>query len=68
MILKTKDLRTKSEAELNEELTNLRKELFEARMSFHARKLENSSLMKNLRKSIAKILTIQSEQSREENN
>ena len=67
MILKTKDLRNKSEQELNEELVTLRKELFEARMSFHARKLENSSLMKNLRKSIAKILTIQNEKQQENN-
>lgn len=66
MILKTKDLRDKSKEELNQELANLRKDLFETKMSFFARKLENTSSMKTIKKSIAKILTIINERSREE--
>lgn len=66
MILKTKDLRDKTKEELNEELTNLRKDLFESKMSFFARKLENTSSMKNIKKSIAKILTVINERNREE--
>lgn len=58
MILKSKDLVDKSTAELQEELSKLRKSLFESRMSFHSRKLENISLMREIRKSIARILTI----------
>ena len=58
MILKAIDLREKSEAELKEELEKLRRELFEARMKFHSRNLENTSSMRELKKSIARIQTV----------
>lgn len=58
MILKAKDLVEKSETELQEELAKLRKDLFESKMSFYSRKLENISSMREIRKSIARILTI----------
>lgn len=58
MIVKAKDLVEKTEAELYEELESLRKQLFEAKMDFHARRLENSSLMRELKKSIARVLTV----------
>jgi large subunit ribosomal protein L29 len=58
MILKVKDLINKTDTELNEELNSLKDKLFETRMSFHARKLENTNAMRQLKKSIARILTI----------
>ena len=58
MIVKAKDLVEKTEAELYEELESLRKQLFEAKMDFHARRLENSSLMREIKKSIARVLTV----------
>lgn len=58
MILKTLDLRDKSEAELNEELAKLKADLFQAKMNFHARKMENHSSLREMKKSIARILTI----------
>ena len=67
MIVKTKDLREKNTEDLNAELASLQKELFDAKMAFYSRKLENSSLMKNIRKSIAKILTILNERNQEAN-
>ncbi len=58
MILKAKDIREKNEAELREELAKLRREEFDARMAFHARKLDSSAKLGQLRKSIARILTV----------
>ena len=58
MILKALDLREKSETELEEELTKLKAELFQTKMNFHARKTENHSAMREMKKSIARILTI----------
>ena len=61
MILKALDLREKSEAELNEDLETLRKDLFEAKMKFHSRNLENTSSMREMKKSIARIQTVLTE-------
>jgi large subunit ribosomal protein L29 len=58
MILKATDLREKSETELKEELETLRKDLFESRMKFHSRRLENTSSLRELKKSIARIQTV----------
>lgn len=66
MILKSKDIRDKSPVELQEELAKLRKDLFESKMSFHSRKLENTSTIKQIKKSIARILTIQNEEKGED--
>lgn len=66
MILKAKDIKDKTVAELTEEQAKLRKELFEAKMSFHSRKLENTSTMRNLKRSLARIQTILADKAREE--
>jgi large subunit ribosomal protein L29 len=66
MILKTKDLIEKSAKDLNEQLADLRKELFTAKMSFHSRKLENTSTLKQLKRSIARIQTILKQKATEE--
>ncbi|MEY3369838.1 MAG: Ribosomal protein [Cyanobacteriota bacterium] len=66
MILKTKDLIEKSEKDLNEQLADLRKELFTTKMAFHARKLENTSTLKQLKRSIARIQTILTQKSNKE--
>ncbi len=58
MLLKTKDLREKTVAELRQELSGLRKDLFKAKMSLNSRQLEDTSSLRNVKKSIAKILTI----------
>ncbi len=58
MLLKTKDLRDKSVAELKEELASLRLELFKAKMQLSSRQLENSSLLGSIRKSIARVQTL----------
>jgi large subunit ribosomal protein L29 len=67
MILKAKDLRDKTIAELKEELEDLRKQLFTSRMDFHARRLENSSAMREIKKSVARILTVIKEKEGEAN-
>lgn len=61
MILKALDLREKTEVELYEELEKLRKELFEAKMKFHSRNLENTSSIRELKKSIARIQSVLTE-------
>ena len=61
MILKAKDIRDKTKEELLEEQTKLRKELFEAKMSFHSRKLENTASIRHLKRSLARIETILAE-------
>ncbi len=66
MILKAKDIREKTVAELKEEQTKLRKESFLARMSFHSRKLENTSSMRDIKKSLARIATIITEKEGQE--
>jgi large subunit ribosomal protein L29 len=66
MILKTKDLIEKSQKDLNEQLADLRKELFTTKMAFHARKLENTSTLKQLKRSIARIQTILTQKSNKE--
>lgn len=66
MILKAKDIKDKTVAELQEEQVKLRKELFEAKMSFHSRKLENTSTMRNLKRSLARIQTILAQKEQQE--
>ena len=66
MILKAKDIRDKTVAELQEEQAKLAKELFVAKMSFHSRKLENTSTMRNLKRSLARIQTILAEKEGQE--
>ena len=55
------DLRTKSAAELNEELVAAKKELFNLRFQNATNQLDNTSRIKEVRRNIARIQTVISE-------
>ncbi len=57
------DLRTKSAAELNEELVAAKKELFNLRFQNATNQLDNTSRIKEVRKNIARIQTVITEKS-----
>ena len=52
------DLKTKSAAELNEELVAAKKELFNLRFQNATNQLDNTGRIKEVRKNIARIQTI----------
>ena len=52
------DLRSKSVAELNEELVAAKKELFNLRFQNATNQLDNTSRIKDVRKNIARIQTV----------
>ncbi len=52
-----KDLRAKSEAELNDELVGAKKELFNLRFQNATNQLDNTSRIKEVRRKIARIQT-----------
>ena len=56
------DLKAKSAAELNEELVAAKKELFNLRFQNETNQLENTSRIKEVRKNIARIQTVITEQ------
>ena len=56
------DLKAKSAAELNEELVAAKKELFNLRFQHATNQLENTSRIKEVRKNIARIQTVITEQ------
>ena len=56
------DLRTKSIAELNEELVAAKKELFNLRFQNATNQLDNTSIIKEVRRNIARIQGIIAEQ------
>ena len=56
------DLKAKSAAELNEELVAAKKELFNLRFQNATHQLENTSRIKEVRKNIARIQTVITEQ------
>ena len=56
------DLQAKSAAELNEELVAAQKELFNLRFQNATNQLENTSRIKEVRKNIARIQTVITEQ------
>lgn len=58
------DLRTKSAAELNEELVAAKKELFNLRFQNATNQLDNTSRIKEVRKNIARIQTMITEAGR----
>ena len=64
--MKTKDyvqdIRTKSEEELSAELTDAKKELFNLRFQNATNQLDNTSRIKEVRKNIARIQTVITEQ------
>ena len=57
------DLKAKSVAELNEELVAAKKELFNLRFQNATNQLDNTSRIKEVRKNIARILTVITEKS-----
>ena len=61
------DLRAKSIAELNEELVAAKKELFNLRFQNATNQLDNTSRIKEVRKNIARIQTVISEQTKAAN-
>ena len=52
------DLKTKSAAELNEELVDAKKELFNLRFQNATNQLDNTSRIKEVRRNIARIQTV----------
>ena len=52
------DLKTKSAAELQEELVAAKKELFNLRVQKATKQLDNTSRIKEVRKNIARIQTL----------
>ena len=58
------DLKTKSAAELNEELVAAKKELFNLRFQNATNQLDNTSRIKEVRKNIARIQTLITEAGR----
>ena len=55
------DLRTKSAAELNEELVAAKKELFNLRFQNATNQLDNTSRIKEVRRNIARIQSVLTE-------
>ena len=58
------DLKSKSAAELNNELVAAKKELFILRFQNATNQLDNTSRIKEVRRNIARIQTVISEQAR----
>lgn len=59
-----KDLKQKSASELNEELVSAKKELFNLRFQNATSQLDNTSRINEVRKNIARIQTVITEQSK----
>ncbi len=59
------DLNAKSSVELQEELVNAKKELFNLRFRNATNQLENTSKIKDARRNIARIQTIITKQAKE---
>ncbi|MBW4331441.1 50S ribosomal protein L29 [Stakelama sp. CBK3Z-3] len=58
------DLRTKSDDELNTQLGQLKREAFNLRFQAATQQLEKTSRVKEVRRDIARIKTLQNERSR----
>jgi large subunit ribosomal protein L29 len=63
--MKAKDLRTKSVAELNEELTSLLKAHFGLRMQRATQQLTNISQLGKVKRDIARVKTVMAEKGRQ---
>lgn len=59
-----KDMRTKSDDQLSEELGNLKREAFNLRFQAATNQLEKPSRVREVRRGIARIKTLQNERSR----
>lgn len=60
--MKVKDIRDMSDGELNQKLASLKEELFNLRFQLATGQLENPMRIKEVKKTIARIKTIQREQ------
>lgn len=60
--MKVKDIREMSAGELSQKLTSLKEELFNLRFQLATGQLENPMRIKEVKKTIARIKTIQREQ------
>ncbi len=58
MVVKKKELRGMTKAELDQKRDELRKQLFEVNVKQVAQQLENTSAAKYLRRDLARVLTI----------
>ncbi len=58
------DLKQKTAAELNEELTEAKKELFNLRFQNATNQLDNTSRIKEVRRNIARIQTVITEKNK----
>ena len=64
MMADVKDMRTKSDDQLSEELGNLKREAFNLRFQAATNQLEKPSRVREVRRGIARIKTLQSERTR----
>jgi large subunit ribosomal protein L29 len=64
MAKKIEDLRTQTEDQLGEQLGNLKREAFNLRFQAATSQLEKPSRVKEVRRDIARIKTLQNERSR----
>ncbi len=62
--MKHEDLKTKTDDQLGEELAQLKKEQFNLRFQAATSQLEKSSRVREVRRTIARIKTLQTERSR----
>lgn len=60
--MKVKEIRDMSDGELNQKLASLKEELFNLRFQLATGQLENPMRIKEVKKTIARIKTIQREQ------
>ena len=64
MMADVKDMRTKSDDQLSEELGNLKREAFNLRFQAATSQLEKPSRVREVRRDIARIKTLQTERTR----
>ena len=61
MIMKASELKTKSAADLQQELLSLNKEQFGLRMQVATQQLSNTSQLRKVRRNIARVKTVLTE-------
>ena len=66
--MKAVDIRTKSADELNDQLLQLKKEQFNLRFQRASGQLENTSRVREVRRDIARVKTVQAQQRHGQNN
>ncbi len=63
--VQAKDLRGNETAELKRTLDKLREELFQHRLKHHTSRIENTMVIRNTRRDIARVCTVLAEKSRQ---